>query len=229
MPIWNPEYETLSREAMQDLQLARLQSSLAWAYEKSEYYHNALNAAGLKPRDITTLDDITRLPFTDKTALRDNYPFGLFTLPMNEIVRIHSSSGTTGKPIVVGYSRSDLNTWTEMCARVASMAGVTADDRVDMTFLYGMFTGGWGMHYGVERIGATVIPAGAGSTERHLMMMEDFGTTVVVGTPSYAIYLAEVGKKKGVDFSKLNLRVGLFGGEPTGIKMRDEIQESLGI
>jgi phenylacetate-CoA ligase len=142
---------------------------------------------------------------------------------------VHSSSGTTGKPIVVGYTKGDLNTWTECTARVAAAAGITEKDRVQMAFLYGMFTGGWGMHYGIERIGATVIPAGSGNTERHIMMMQDFGTTALVGTPSYALYLAEVGEKMGVDFSKMPLRVGLFGGEPSGEGMRAEIERRLGI
>ncbi|MDR1412493.1 MAG: phenylacetate--CoA ligase [Actinomycetes bacterium] len=229
MPIWNPEYECLSRADMRALQLTRLQSSVSWAYDNSPWYRAVLDKAQVSPRDVRSLDDLRRLPFTDKTALRDSYPFGLLALPLRDIVRLHSSSGTTGKPVVVGYSRADLNAWTEVCARVASMAGVVASDRVDMTFLYGMFTGGWGMHYGVERIGATVIPAGAGSTERHLMMLADFGTTVFVGTPSYAIYLAEVGEKAGVDFATLPIRLGLFGGEATSTKMREEIEARLHI
>jgi len=229
MPIWNPEYETLPREAMRELQLTRLQNTLVWAYEKSPWYRRQFDELGLKPRDIKSLDALPKIPFTDKTALRDTYPFGMFSLPMEDIVRVHSSSGTTGKPIVVGYSRSDLNVWTEMCARVAGMAGVTPADRVDMTFLYGMFTGGWGMHYGIERVGATIMPAGAGSTERHLMMLRDFGTTVFVGTPSYSLYLAEVGEREGVDFAALPLRLSLFGGEPTTDAMRAEIEARLGI
>ena len=148
------------------------------------YYRALLDARGIKPRDIRTLDDVRRLPFTDKSALRDTYPFGMFALPLDEVVRLHCSSGTTGKPIVVGYTRGDINTWTECTARVAAAAGVTRGDLVDMAFLYGMFTGGWGMHYGIERIGATIIPAGSGNTERHIMMMQDFGTTVLVSTPA---------------------------------------------
>jgi phenylacetate-CoA ligase len=188
-----------------------------------------LDAAQVRPKDIRTLDDVRRLPFTDKTALRDTYPFGMFAVPMEQVVRVHSSSGTTGKPIVVGYTRGDLNTWTELTARIASAAGVTPRDRVQMAFLYGMFTGGWGMHYGVERIGATVFPAGSGNTERHLLMLQDFGTTVLVCTPSYALYLAEVAEKQGVDITKLPLRLGLFGGEPSGEGMREEIERRLGI
>jgi phenylacetate-CoA ligase len=212
--IWNPEYETMDRTALHELQLRRLQMTTAWAYERVSHYRDRMDELGVRPRDIRSLEDVRRLPFTDKSALRDTYPFGMFALPMDEVVRIHSSSGTTGKPIVVGYSRGDVNTWTECTARVAAAAGVHRGDLVQMGFLYGMFTGGWGMHYGIERIGATVIPAGSGQTERHLLMMQDFGTTAFVGTPSYALYLAEQGDALGVDFSALKLRLGLFGGEP---------------
>jgi len=227
--IWNPEYECMDRAALEALQLRRLQTTVAWVYERVEYYRRALDERGVKPRDIKQLADVRLLPFTDKSALRDTYPFGMFAVPLEQVVRIHSSSGTTGKPIVVGYTRGDLATWTECTARIASMAGITPADRVQMAFLYGMFTGGWGMHYGIERIGATVIPAGSGNSERHLMMMQDFGTTALVSTPSYALYLAEYGAQSGVDFSTMPLRVGLFGGEPSGEHMRDEIQRRLHI
>jgi len=227
--IWNPEYECMERTALNDLQLRRLQMTVSWAYERVSYYRNLMDERGVKPRDIRSLADAARLPFTDKTALRDTYPFGMFALPLDEVVRVHSSSGTTGKPIVVGYSRGDINTWTELTARVAAAAGVHRGDLVDMAFLYGMFTGGWGMHYGIERIGATIIPAGSGQTERHLMMMADFGTTVLVSTPSYALYLAEEGIANGVDFSKLSLRLGLFGGEPCSDRLKTEIEDKLKI
>jgi len=227
--IWNPEYECMDRSALHDLQLRRLQMTVSWAYERVTHYRDRLDELGVKPRDIRTLDDVRRLPFTDKLVLRDTYPFGMFALPLDEVVRVHSSSGTTGKPIVVGYSRGDINTWTELTARVAASAGVHRGDLVDMSFLYGMFTGGWGMHYGIERIGATIIPAGSGQTERHLMMMEDFGTTVLVSTPSYALYLAEQGIEAGVDFSALPLRLGLFGGEPCSDKLKAEIEDKLKI
>lgn len=229
MPVWNPEYETMDRGALADLQLRRLQSTLAWVYERVPYYREALDARGVKPKDIRTLNDVRLLPLTDKAALRDTYPYGMFAVPLEQVVRVHSSSGTTGKPIVVGYTKGDLNTWSELTARVASAAGVTAADRVQMAFLYGMFTGGWGMHYGIERVGATVFPAGSGNTERQLMMMQDFGTTALVCTPSYALYIAEVAEKAGIDIPSLPLRVGLFGGEPSGEGMRDEIQKRLGI
>jgi len=227
--IWNPEYECMERASLHDLQLRRLQMTVSWAYERVSYYRDRMDERGVKPRDIRSLADVAKLPFTDKTALRDTYPFGMLALPLDEVVRIHSSSGTTGKPIVVGYSRGDINTWTELTARVAAAAGVHRGDLVDMAFLYGMFTGGWGMHYGIERIGATIIPAGSGQTERHLMMMSDFGTTVLVSTPSYALYLAEEGIAAGVDFSQLPLRLGLFGGEPCSDKLKAEIEEKLQI
>ncbi len=229
MPIWNAEYETMDRAELEALQLRRLQSTAAWVYERVPYYRDEMDRRGVKPKDIRALADVRHLPMTDKTALRDTYPFGMFAVPLEQVVRVHSSSGTTGKPIVVGYTRGDLNTWTELTARVGSAAGVTERDRVQMVFLYGMFTGGWGMHYGLERIGATIFPAGSGNTERQLMMMQDFGTTVIVGTPSYALYIAEVAEKMGIDLRSLPLRVGLFGGEPSGEGMRDEIQRRLGI
>ena len=227
--IWNPEYETMDRDALHDLQLRRLQSTVAWVHERVPYYRDALDERGVRPRDIKSLEDVHKLPFTDKTALRDTYPFGLFAVPLDKVVRIHSSSGTTGKPIVVGYTKGDIATWTELTARVASAAGVVHTDLVQMAFGYGMFTGGFGMHYGIERIGATVIPASAGNTERHLMMMADFGTTVLVSTPSYALYMAEVAEEMGIDLKGSSLRLGLFGAEPCTDAARREIEERLGI
>jgi len=227
--IWNPEYETMDRDALEELQLRRLQSTTAWVYERVGYYRKALDERGIKPRDIRSLDDVSLLPFTDKDALRDTYPFGLFAVPLDSVVRVHSSAGTTGKPTVVGYTKGDIATWTELTARVASAAGVVHTDLAQMAFGYGMFTGGFGMHYGLERIGATVIPASAGNTDRHLMMMADFGTTVLVSTPSYALYLAEVGEESGVDFDKLPLRLGLLGAEPCSEAAHREIEEKLAI
>jgi phenylacetate-CoA ligase len=227
--IWNPEYECMDRAALHLLQLRRLQMTVSWAYERSPYYRDRMDEAGVRPRDIHSLDDVRRLPLTDESALRDTFPFGMFALPLDEVVRVHSSSGTTGKPVVVGYSRGDINTWTELTARVAAAAGVQRGDLVQMAFPYGMSTGGWGLHYGIERIGATIIPAGAGRTERHLVMMNDFGTTVLVSTPSYALYLAEQAEELGVDLSSLKLRLGLFGGEPCSDKIRAEIEAKLGL
>ncbi len=229
MAIWNAEYETMDVEALRELQLRRLQATAAWVHEHVPHYRAAMDAAGVKPKDIRSLDDVRALPFTDKETLRDTYPFGLFAVRLDDVVRIHSSSGTTGKPIVVGYTRGDIATWTELTARVAAAAGVVHTDLAQMAFGYGMFTGGFGMHYGLERVGATVIPASAGNTERHLMMMADFGTTVLISTPSYALYIAEVGERLGVDFSNLPLRLGLFGAEPCTDAARREIEEKLHI
>ncbi len=229
MAIWNAEYESMSRDKLRELQLRRLQATVAWVYDRVPHYKQVLDDSGVRPKDIKTLDDVRKLPFTDKVTLRDTYPFGLFAVPLDEVVRIHSSSGTTGKPIVVGYTKGDIATWTELTARVASAAGVVHTDRAQMAFGYGMFTGGFGMHYGLERCGATVIPASSGNTERHLMMMQDFDTTVIVSTPSYALYIAEVGEKLGVDFEKLALRLGLFGAEPCSEAARAEIEAKLHI
>lgn len=229
MPVWNAEYEQMSRDALAELQLRRLQTTVAWAYERVPYYKGKLDEAGVRPKHIKSLDDAHLLPFTDKDVLRETYPFGLFAVPLEKVVRLHSSSGTTGTPIVVGYTKGDLNTWSECTARVASAAGVTAQDRVQVAFGYTMFTGGFGMHYGCERVGATIIPAGAGNTERHIQMMQTFGTTALVSTPSYALYIAEIGEQMGVDWAKLPLRVGMFGGEPSGEHMRNEIQRRLHI
>jgi phenylacetate-CoA ligase len=227
--IWNPEYECMDRAALHQLQLRRLQMTTSWAYERVPFYRARMEEGGVRPRDIRALDDLRRLPFTDESALRDTFPFGMFALPLDEVVRVHSSSGTTGKPVVVGYSRGDINTWTELTARVAAAAGVQRGDLVQMAFPYGMSTGGWGLHYGIERIGATIIPAGAGQSERHLVMMRDFGTTVLVSTPSYALHLAEQADELGIDLSSLRLRLGLFGGEPCPDRMKDEIEALLGI
>ena len=227
--IWNPEYECMDRAALHQLQLRRLQMTASWAYERVPYYRAGMEEKSVRPRDVRALDDLQRLPFTDESALRDSFPFGMFALPLDEVVRVHSSSGTTGKPVVVGYSRGDVNTWTELTARVAAAAGVQRGDLVQMAFPYGMSTGGWGLHYGIERIGATIIPAGGGQTERQLVMMRDFDTTVLVSTPSYALYLAERAEELGIDLSSLKLRLGLFGGEPCSDRMKAEIESALGI
>lgn len=227
--IWNPEYECMSRAAMEELQSRRLQATVAWAYERVAHYRSELDGHGVKAKDVHTVADLRKLPFTDKTVLRDTYPFGLFAVPMEQVNRLHASSGTTGKPIVVGYTRGDLNTWAELCARVAASAGVNSADVAQMAFGYGLFTGGFGMHAGVERVGATIIPAGAGNTERHLTLMQDFGTTVLVSTPSYALYLAETAGRLGIGKDSLSLRLGLFGGEPCFDAAEREIEERLGI
>ena len=226
--IWDKEHECLPRPALERLQLERLQTTLRRVYESVPYYRHKLDEAGVTPADIRSLRDLQRLPLTVKDDMRANYPYGLFATPMKEIVRIHSSSGTTGKPTVVGYTRNDLDTWTEMCARFISAAGVGPEDIAQVAFGYGLFTGGFGLHYGLERVGAAVIPASAGNTERHVMLLSDFGSTALICTPSYAIHLAEAVHAAGKR-DRLRLRWGLFGAESWTNGMRDEIENKLGL
>jgi len=229
VPIWNRRCETMARADLEQLQLERLQATVNRAYRNVRFYHRRLNELEVEPEDIQSLDDIRRLPFTTKDDLRAAYPYEMFSVPLREIVRIHSSSGTTGRATVVGYTRNDLRTWSELVARVISAAGVTKQDVIQITFGYGFFTGGFGLHYGAERVGASVIPVGAGNTERQLQVMQDFKTTALVGTPSYALHIAEVMQELGIDRRKLCLRVGLFGGEPSSEHMRRQIEERLQI
>ncbi len=226
--IWNQAEQLPARE-MASLQLERLQRVIRHAYDHVPFYRERLAADGLEPESFRSLKDLERVPFTVKTDLRDHYPFGLFAVPQQQIVRYHSSSGTTGKPIVVGYTRTDMENWVDCCARVAAAAGVTSDDTCQISFGYGMFTGGFGMHAGIERIGAGVVPISSGNSERQLMFMQDFGTTVLVATPSYVLHLTEVMKSLGIDSKDLKLRVGLFGGEGHTPEMRKLIEERLGI
>jgi len=227
--IWNEEYETMSRDKLRKLQLHRLQSAVKWAYEQVPFYHQRFKETGVHPREVKTLGDLSKLPFTTKDDMRESYPYGLFAVPLDKVVRIHSSSGTKGKPVVAGYTKGDINTWAELTARIAAAGGVVARDVAQISFGYGLFTGGFGLHYGLERIGATVIPASAGNTRRQIMIMNDFGTTALISTPSYALYMAEVGRDMGVDFNEMPLRVGLFGAEPCSERMRREIEKRLGI
>jgi phenylacetate-CoA ligase len=227
--IWNPEYECMDRAALHALQLRRLQMTTAWAYERIPYWRAQLDDRGVRPRDIKTLEDLRRLPFTDERVLDEVSPFGGLALPLEEVVRLHSSTAETGEPVVLGYSRGDINTWTELTARVAAAAGVHRGDLVLMAFPYGMSTSGWGMHYGLERLGATIIPAGAEQTDRHVPLMRSFGATVLVSTPSYALFLAEQAEKLGIDPATLQVRLGLFGGEPCSDAMKAEIQSRLGV
>ena len=213
-PIYNPQAECASREEIRARQLTLLQEQVAYTYEKVPWYRQRFDDIGLKPTDIRTHEDIQRIPFTDKSALREHYPYGLFAVPLDQIIRLHASSGTTGKPIVVGYTRQDLEEWRYCIMSMMQMAGVVPGDRVQMAFGYGMFTGGFGLHYGAEGLGCMMIPASAGNTERHIMMIEDYGTTVLIATPSYAMHICEVGEQMGYDWAKSQLRVGLFGGEP---------------
>lgn len=227
--IWDRKHETLPRRELEALQLERLQKQLSRVYRKVPYYRRRLEAAGMKPEDLRSLADLARLPFTTKEDIRTNYPFGLFAVPLDRVVRIHASSGTTGKPTVVGYTKKDLRTWAELIARIVTQAGVKRGDVAQVCFSYGLFTGGFGLHYGLERAGVTVVPAAAGNTERHIQLMRDFGTTVIVGTPSYALYIAEVARGMGVDPRSLRVRKGLFGAEPWTEGMRMEIERVWGI
>ena len=227
--LWEPEWEALPRDELETLQLFRLKRLVRRVYERVPFYRRRMEEAGVKPEDVRSLDDLARLPFTTKDDLRDNYPYGLFAVPLPEVVRIHSSSGTTGKPTVVGYTRKDLDTWANLTARVLAAGGVRREDVVQIAFGYGLFTGGFGLHYGAEKLGATVIPISSGNTRRQIMIMKDYGTTVLICTPSYALYLAETMEEMGVSPKELKLRVGLFGAEPWTDQMRREIEERLGI
>lgn len=222
--IWNPQYECMDREQLRSLQLERLKETVTRVFNRVPFYRAAFEQAGVKPEDLRSLEDIRKFPFTTKLALRDNYPYGLFAVPMKEVVRLHASSGTTGKPIVVGYTQRDLDTWSELVARMVTMAGVTDEDVVQITFGYGLFTGAFGLHYGLERVGATIVPSSVGNTEKQIMLMQDFGTTVLVGTPSYVLHLGEAARAMGVDPTKLKLRLGLFGSEAWSEQMREEIE-----
>jgi phenylacetate-CoA ligase len=227
--IWNEEYETLSREKLEALQLERLQILVARVYDRVKPYRDMMDGAGVRPADIKTLADLGKLPFTTKDFLRDNYPFGLFTVPMDEVVRVHASSGTTGKPTVVGYTKRDIETWAEVMARSLACGGVQRGDMVHNAYGYGLFTGGLGAHYGAEKLGATVIPISGGQTKRQILIMQDFGSTVLLSTPSYALNIADVMTDMGVDAASLNLRVGIFGAEPWSENMREEVEKKLGL
>lgn len=228
MAFWDRE-ETISADEMQELQLIRLRQVLRRVYQAVPFYTELFNRYGVCPDDLKSLDDLSRFPFTTKEALRDNYPFGLFAVPMTDIVRLHASSGTTGKPIVVGYTRQDIETWAGLIARIATMAGVTRNDVAQICFSYGLFTGGFGLHYGLEKVGATVVPASVGNTEKQIMLLRDFAVTVLVCTPSYALYLAETARDLGMEQKTLPLKVGMFGAEPWSEKTRRQIEESLGL
>ena len=227
--FYNPEIETCSRAEITKIQLEKLQKQVAWTYEKVSWYRELMDKAGVKPTDIKSLEDIRKLPFTDKNALRETYPYGLFAVPLDDIVEIHASSGTTGKPIVVGYNRHDMDVWSECISRLAVMAGVTPSDRAQMGFGYGMFTGGFGLHYGLQRLGCMMIPAGSGNTNKQIEMIQDYGTTVLIATPTYAMHICEIGEAMGYDWSKSTLRIGLFGGEPCSDGLKREIESRMHI
>ena len=226
--IWAKE-ETLPRQEMEEIQFTRLKETLRRIYDKVPAYRNKMNAAGINCEDIKSLDDLSKLPFTVKKDMRDNYPFGMFTVPKKELVRIHASSGTTGKPTVVGYTRKDMAMWTECVSRIACMGGASSDDVAQISFGYGMFTGALGLHYGLENIGASVVPVSSGNTQKQILFMKDFEATLLVATPSYALHIAEVAKDLGLDPSKdLNIKIGLFGGEGMTEPMRAEMYKLWG-
>jgi phenylacetate-CoA ligase len=226
---WEPDKECMDREELEQLRIERLQSTLNRVYAHVPFYRKKFDAMGILPEDIGSLSDISRLPFTTKDDVRANYPYGLFAVPLREVVRIHASSGTTGTPAVVGYTRNDIKTWSTLVARVLVAGGVTKDDVVQVCFGYGLFTGGFGLHYGAERIGASVIPASSGNTARQIQIMKDFKTTALVSTPSYAMLVANRIREMGIPVSALSLKYGLFGAEPWSEAMRREIQDALGI
>ena len=227
--IWNDEFETLPREVIESLQVKRLRQTLQRVNATVPFYREQFRKAGVTPEQIKSLDDLRRLPFTLKQDMRDNYPYGLFAVPLEQIVRIHASSGTTGKPTVVGYTRRDIDTWSELMARSFVAAGAHKGDVIHNAYGYGLFTGGLGAHYGAERLGASVIPMSGGNTKKQLMIMQDFGSTVLTCTPSYSLYLAEVAAEEGIDFKALKLKVGIFGAEPWSEQMRKEIEEKLNL
>ena len=227
--IYDEEFETLPREALEAIQLKRLQRVVEKVYATVPFYKKAFDEKGIKPDDIRHLEDLQKLPFTMKQDLRDNYPFAMFATPMQNVVRIHASSGTTGKPTVVGYTRRDIDTWSELMARTLAAAGTHKGDIVHNAYGYGLFTGGLGFHYGAERLGASVIPVSGGNTKRQVLLMKDFGPTVLTCTPSYALRLAEVADDEGVDFKSLKFKVGVFGAEPWSENMRWEIEKKLGL
>lgn len=219
----------MPRDKMRDLQTERLKELVNRVYNNVPFYHQRMDEMGVKPSDIKTIDDISKLPFTYKQDLRDNYPFGLFAVPMKEIVRIHGSSGTTGKPTTVGYTKNDINNWSEVVARCMTMAGITADDTMQISYGYGLFTGGLGAHYGAERVGCSVIPISGGNTRRQLQIMADFGSTALACTPSYALHIADAMAEHGYSLSDLKLKKGIFGAEPWTENMRKELEKKWGI
>ena len=227
MRMFSPEIETMPREKIREMQLERLKHIVRYAYENVPMYKERFDKIGLKPEHIRTLKDIEKIPYTTKDDLRDNYPFKLLAVPMKKIIRIHASSGTTGKPITCGYTRADLDNWSTCIARILTMAGATDEDIFHVAFGYGLFTGGFGLHYGIEKLGATVVPVSSGNTERQIMLLKDFGATALIATPSYAMYLAETAKKLGV-LGDLKLRLVCMGAEASTAEMHEALYRILG-
>ncbi len=227
--IYDIEYETMPREALESIQLRRLQATISRVYATVPFYRKKFEDAGIGPGDVNSLSDLQNLPFTNKQDLRDNYPFGMFAVPMDNVVRIHASSGTTGKPTVVGYTSRDINTWAELMARALAAGGATRGDIIHNAYGYGLFTGGLGIHYGAEKLGASVIPVSGGNTKRQVLIMKDFGPTILTSTPSYALHLAEAAEDMGVSFRDLQFKFGVFGAEPWSENMRRELEEKLNL
>jgi phenylacetate-CoA ligase len=227
--FWQQESECMDRKELEQLQLERLESTLNRVYLNVPFYRKKFDEAGFNPDDLRSLDDLRKLPFTVKNDLRDNYPYGLFAVPLREVVRVHASSGTTGMATVVGYTRNDVKTWSNLVARILTEAGVTADDVIQIAFNYGLFTGAFGLHYGAERVGASVIPTSSGNTKRQIKIMQDFKTTALVSTPSYAMLIADTIREMGINPNSLALKWGLFGAEPWSDAMRRELEEKLKI
>jgi phenylacetate-CoA ligase len=225
--IYDIEFETLPREALSAIQLRRLRATLERVYATVPFYRKRFEEAGITPNDIHSLEDFQRFPFTTKQDLRDNYPFGMFAVPMDNVVRIHASSGTTGQPTVVGYTARDINTWSVLMARALTAGGAGRRDIIHNAYGYGLFTGGLGVHYGAEKLGASVIPVSGGNTKRQIIIMRDFGPTILTATPSYALHLAEEAEEMGVSFENLKFKYGIFGAEPWSEQMRQEIERKL--
>lgn len=226
---WNKTIECMDRDLLKELQLKRLKETVTRVYHNVPHYRDKMQKLGLTPEDIKSLEDIKLLPFTTKDDLRQTYPFGMFATPLSEVVRIHASSGTTGKPTVVGYTRKDIDTWSELVARAIVSAGGGKDSIIQVSYGYGLFTGGLGLHYGAEKVGAVVIPTSGGNTKRQIMFMKDFGTTILACTPSYALYLAEAMEEEGIKPEDLKLKAGIFGAEPWSENMRKELEEKFHI
>ena len=227
--IYNREAETMPRKQIEALQLERMKHIVRYCYDNVKLYHDRFDAAGFDPDKFKALSDIKYIPPTTKDDLRDNYPFGLFAVPQKKVVRIHASSGTTGKPTVVGYTKNDLALWSEIMARLIAAAGVNDEDIAQICFGYGLFTGALGLHYGLERLGASVVPSSSGNSEKQIMLMKDFGTTTLIATPTYALYLGELAAELGYGPDDFKLRIGLFGSEGSTPEMRAKIEQKLGL
>ena len=226
--IWDKEAECCSHKKTEELQLERLRHMVEKAYDRVPFYKKKFDEAGIRPSDITSLSDIEKIPFTTKNDMREEYPFGLFAEPMKNVVRVHASSGTTGKPVVAGYTKSDLDNWSTAIARLATAAGVSDEDIAQISFGYGLFTGGFGLHYGLEKIGTTIVPMSSGNTQKQIMLMQDFGTTTLIATPSYAMYISEVIEEMQLPKSNFRLKYGLFGSEGMSEEMRATLEKRFG-